>query len=89
MLLSHNHAKKKASHMEVNREAGHIHCSDQAVKLLHKQMILAGSKSLNVSCRGKIPIKGKGNMKTHWVSRGPDILLPLLGPSRKQSLNRS
>ena len=78
-----------ASRMEANSEAGRIHCSDQAAKILHKQMILAGSKYLNVSCRGEIPIKGKGNMKTHWVSRGPGILLPLLGTSRKQSLNRA
>jgi class 3 adenylate cyclase len=72
-----------ASRMESNSEAGRIHCSDQAAKILKQQIILAGSSTLNVSCRGEIPIKGKGTMKTHWVSRGKLLVVPVPVPGTR------
>jgi class 3 adenylate cyclase len=69
-----------ASRMESNSQAGRIHCSDAAAKILKQQISRAGSRTLDVSCRGEIPIKGKGTMITHWVSRGKLLAVPLAGP---------
>ena len=72
-----------ASRMESNSEAGRIHCSDQAAKILKQQITLADSSTLNVSCRGEIAIKGKGTMKTHWVSRGKLLVVPVPVPGTR------
>jgi class 3 adenylate cyclase len=69
-----------ASRMESNSEPGRIHCSDAAAKILKQQMSLADLRTLHVSCRGEIAIKGKGTMTTHWVSRGKLESLPRLLP---------
>jgi serine/threonine protein kinase len=69
-----------ASRMESNSLAGRIHCSDAAAKILKHQLSVADSRTLHVSCRGEIQIKGKGTMTTHWVSRGKVESLPLLLP---------
>jgi serine/threonine protein kinase len=70
-----------ASRMESSSEAGRIHCSDQAAKILKQQIALAGSRALHLTCRGEILIKGKGTMTTHWVSRGklPAVPVPVPG----------
>jgi len=71
-----------ASRMESNSKPGRIHCSDAAAKILKQQISLADLRTLHVSCRGEIPIKGKGTMTTHWVSRKLESLplhLPLPG----------
>ena len=33
-------------------------------------MKAAGTRTLRINSRGKIPIKGKGSMHTYWVARG-------------------
>ncbi|CAJ1951408.1 unnamed protein product [Cylindrotheca closterium] len=54
-----------ASRMESNSKANRIHCSSAAAELLSKQ-----APELPLRSRGKIPIKGKGNIHTYWVNEG-------------------
>lgn len=49
--------------MESNSEKNRIHCSERAAKLVKKQF-----PEIGVRKRGRIPIKGKGEMKTYWVN---------------------
>lgn len=52
-----------ASRMESTSEQGRIHCSERAATLLRIQ-----SPELPIRCRGKIDVKGKGEMITFWVN---------------------
>ncbi|CAB9525328.1 Receptor-type guanylate cyclase gcy [Seminavis robusta] len=54
-----------ASRMESNSEENRIHCSRAAAKLLQTQY-----KDLPMKSRGKVKIKGKGEMHTYWVNEG-------------------
>ena len=49
--------------MESNSEQNRIHCSKKAAALLHKQ-----HPHLPLKARGKVHIKGKGEMQTYWVN---------------------
>lgn len=51
--------------MESNSEKNRIHCSAAAAELLREQ-----APHLKLVSRGIIPIKGKGDMQTFWVT-GP------------------
>jgi len=60
-----------SSRMESNSKANHVHCSEAAALVLREQLRRdnrARAMKLQVVPRGIIPIKGKGNMKTFWVS---------------------
>jgi len=48
--------------MESNSKANRILCSEQAYKILSEQ-----APDLSVRKRGKIAVKGKGDMVTYWV----------------------
>lgn len=52
-----------ASRMESNSKVNRIHCSDASAQLLRTQC-----PYLPLSSRGKIKIKGKGEMVTWWVN---------------------
>jgi hypothetical protein len=54
-----------ASRMESNSQVNRIHCSDAAAKVLQEQC-----PDLPLRSRGKIKIKGKGEMRTWWVNEG-------------------
>jgi hypothetical protein len=54
--------------MESNSFAGKIHCSVTSAKLLQTQ-----APDIPCFLRGKISVKGKGNMMTYWV--GGDNLM--------------
>ena len=57
-----------ASRMESNSKKNRIHCSERAARLVKKQY-----PEIGVRKRGRIPIKGKGEMKTYWINeRGSD-----------------
>eukprot|EP00529_Nitzschia_sp_RCC80_P008017 CAMPEP_0113500784 /NCGR_PEP_ID=MMETSP0014_2-20120614/32547_1 /TAXON_ID=2857 /ORGANISM="Nitzschia sp." /LENGTH=1271 /DNA_ID=CAMNT_0000395211 /DNA_START=158 /DNA_END=3973 /DNA_ORIENTATION=+ /assembly_acc=CAM_ASM_000159 len=58
-------AVNTASRMESNSKENRIHCSAASYELLKKQC-----PGLPVKCRGRIPVKGKGKMKTYWVNEG-------------------
>lgn len=66
-----------ASRMESNSEKNRIHCSERAAMLLKSQ-----NPDMSVCSRGKIEIKGKGEMETYWVNEVP---LALPGPSTNRS----
>lgn len=51
-----------ASRMESLSVSGRIHCSDAAAKFLKEQ-----APGLPLMKRGKVAVKGKGNMVTYWV----------------------
>mmetsp|Transcript_47159 Transcript_47159/g.87957 ORF Transcript_47159/g.87957 Transcript_47159/m.87957 type:complete len:262 (+) Transcript_47159:443-1228(+) len=51
-----------SSRMESNSEKNRIHMSDAAATLLMEQ-----APSAQLTSRGVIPIKGKGDMKTYWL----------------------
>ncbi|KAK3238909.1 hypothetical protein CYMTET_51119 [Cymbomonas tetramitiformis] len=53
-----------ASRMESTSEKNRIHMSQNAAVLLQRQAQFSG---LFVTCRGEIPVKGKGMMETYWV----------------------
>mmetsp|Transcript_17837 Transcript_17837/g.44072 ORF Transcript_17837/g.44072 Transcript_17837/m.44072 type:complete len:191 (+) Transcript_17837:3623-4195(+) len=55
-----------ASRMESNSTSDRIHCSDVSAKLLREQ-----APEFPISRRGKVAVKGKGNMTTYWVGRLP------------------
>eukprot|EP00980_Cylindrotheca_fusiformis_P010656 scaffold2375_cov110-Cylindrotheca_fusiformis.AAC.3 len=54
-----------ASRMESLSVSGRIQCSDTAAKLLMRQ-----APDFPVRRRGKVSVKGKGNMTTYWVGEG-------------------
>ena len=62
-VLLHTSTVNTASRMESNSEKNRIHCSERAAKLVKKQF-----PEIGVRKRGRIPIKGKGEMKTYWVN---------------------
>ena len=51
-----------ASRMETNSKAGRILCSEIAYKILQKQ-----APEIPIKRRGKIAVKGKGDMNVFWV----------------------
>ena len=53
--------------MESTSEAGRIHCSRTSAELLQVQM-----PSISVHARGRIAVKGKGEIDTFWVSNNND-----------------
>lgn len=53
-----------ASRMESSSQPGRIHCSKASAKLLEEQC-----PSMPLTSRGKIHIKGKGDMHTFWVNK--------------------
>jgi len=53
-----------SSRMESNSLPGQILCSERAAKLLMKQ-----APKIPMTYRGKINVKGKGEMKTYWVNK--------------------
>lgn len=53
-----------ASRMESLSLSGRIQCSDAAAKLLKEQ-----APDLPLMRRGKVAVKGKGNMVTYWVGK--------------------
>lgn len=53
-----------ASRMESNSKANRILCSETSFKLLEQQ-----APEISVTKRGKIPVKGKGDMIVYWVGR--------------------
>jgi len=60
-----------ASRMESNSKENRIHCSARAAGLLLVQV-----PELNLEHRGRINVKGKGEMRTFWVNepgQGPDM----------------
>jgi len=59
-----------ASRMESNSEENRVHCSERAAMLLKNQ-----NPEMSVCSRGKIEVKGKGEMETYWVNEVP-IALP-------------
>jgi hypothetical protein len=48
--------------MESNSYSRKIHCSDRSAKLLMEQ-----APEIPITKRGKIGVKGKGEMTTYWV----------------------
>eukprot|EP00977_Amphora_coffeiformis_P006203 scaffold1336_cov174-Amphora_coffeaeformis.AAC.5 len=51
-----------ASRMETNSKANRILCSESSKRLLVEQ-----APGIGVTCRGKIAVKGKGEMMVYWV----------------------
>lgn len=58
-----------ASRMESSSERNRIQCSKPTRDLIRRQM-----PQMSISLRGKIPIKGKGNMITYWVNEKPNAI---------------
>jgi class 3 adenylate cyclase len=54
-----------ASRMESNSVSARIQCSDASAELLMKQ-----APEIPLAKRGKIAVKGKGQMTTYWVGDG-------------------
>lgn len=52
-----------ASRMESNSKMNRIHCSERAAKLVENQY-----PEISIKKRGKIQIKGKGEMNTFWIN---------------------
>jgi len=52
-----------ASRMESTSAVDRIHCSERAAAFLQQQMPLA-----LINPRGKIQVKGKGEMRTYWIN---------------------
>mmetsp|Transcript_25786 Transcript_25786/g.76143 ORF Transcript_25786/g.76143 Transcript_25786/m.76143 type:complete len:80 (+) Transcript_25786:2-241(+) len=50
--------------MESNSLPGRIQCSDVAAKLLQQQ-----APEMSIVHRGKISVKGKGEMDTYWINK--------------------
>ena len=59
-----------ASRMESTSVKGKIQCSERSAKILMEQLRTSGEKTIKVSSRGEMPIKGKGKMNTYFVGRG-------------------
>eukprot|EP00547_Thalassionema_nitzschioides_P016529 CAMPEP_0194240680 /NCGR_PEP_ID=MMETSP0158-20130606/6778_1 /TAXON_ID=33649 /ORGANISM="Thalassionema nitzschioides, Strain L26-B" /LENGTH=1190 /DNA_ID=CAMNT_0038975425 /DNA_START=76 /DNA_END=3648 /DNA_ORIENTATION=+ len=75
-------AVNTASRMESNSKENRIHCSARAAGLLLNQW-----PELQLEHRGRIKIKGKGEMRTFWVS-GPAAAAPRHLPSRRVSAHQ-
>jgi hypothetical protein len=60
-----------ASRMESNSEENRIHCSRESRKLLKEQF-----PELPMRSRGKINVKGKGEMHTYWVNEEAGVQRP-------------
>merc|ERR1712045_402496 len=56
-----------ASRMESNSIVNQIHLSESTAKLINSQ-----SPELKTKYRGEINVKGKGLMRTYWLSTGED-----------------
>ncbi|CAJ1941386.1 unnamed protein product [Cylindrotheca closterium] len=56
-----------SSRMESLSVSGRIHCSEASAKLLKEQ-----APDLPLKKRGKVAVKGKGNMVTYWVGNSSD-----------------
>ena len=56
-------AVNTAARMETNSIANHIHCSESTARLLIEQR-----PETSLRTRGKINVKGKGEMRTFWVN---------------------
>jgi len=56
-----------ASRMESTSTSGKIHCSEKSAKLLMEQ-----APHLRIRKRGKVDVKGKGQMVTYWISKKPE-----------------
>ena len=53
---------------ESNSKPGKIHCSEEAAKILQKQIDAQGKAAdFELISRGALQIKGKGSMQTFWV----------------------
>ena len=52
-----------ASRMETNSKVGRIHCSERSADLLREQ-----DPKCNLELRGRITVKGKGDMTTYFVN---------------------
>ena len=76
-----------ASRMESNSEEFKIHVSERAASILREQMQRASGndRPLTVKKRGIIPIKGKGDMLTFWVSEFDSQSNTPLGSTRSIS----
>ncbi len=59
-----------ASRMESTSVKGKIQCSERSAKILMDQLKKSGERSIKISSRGEIAIKGKGKMHTYFVGRG-------------------
>lgn len=57
-----------ASRMESNSAANRILCNRETSKILRAQ-----APELDVTQRGVVNVKGKGDMVTYWVDRGSDV----------------
>lgn len=53
-----------ASRMESHSEAGRVHMSQAAARQVRKQ-----DRALQIERRGLIDVKGKGMMKTYWLTK--------------------
>lgn len=53
--------------MQSNSKANRILCSDAAYRLLVEQ-----APDIAIKRRGKIAVKGKGEMKRHWIGDQPE-----------------
>jgi len=60
-----------SSRMESNSLPGRIQCTETAAKLVMQQ-----APQIKVTCRGKIPIKGKGEMTTYWIGDYEKVMVP-------------
>ncbi|XP_049512938.1 soluble guanylate cyclase 88E isoform X2 [Dermacentor silvarum] len=65
-----------AARMQTHAENGRIHISDSCQKLIRK-------KGFVTETRGKIEVKGKGKMRTHWLLEG-DVLSSAAGGGRRR-----
>ncbi|XP_075734510.1 soluble guanylate cyclase 88E-like [Rhipicephalus microplus] len=65
-----------AARMQTHGENGRIHISDSCQKLIRK-------KGFVTELRGKIEVKGKGKMRTHWLLEG-DVLSSAAGGGRRR-----
>ena len=76
-----------ASRMESNSEEFRIHVSERAASILREQMqrAVGNDRPLTVKKRGIIPIKGKGDMLTFWVSEFDSQSNTPLGSTRSIS----
>lgn len=59
-----------ASRMESNSERNRIHCSSESAQHLRRQ-----APEVVLTSRGRIPIKGKGELETFWVEVPPAVLV--------------
>ncbi|XP_077535704.1 soluble guanylate cyclase 88E-like [Haemaphysalis longicornis] len=65
-----------AARMQTHGENGRIHISDSCHKLIR-------NKGFVTEARGKIEVKGKGKMRTHWLLEG-DVLSSADGGGRRR-----